>query len=233
MRRTLPAFNIVSATSKPAAMLDSSIKPTDFSIILPFKHNSLVRDLPDGSGQRGVQSCAQRIRGGLSDELASRDPVAGLHFGQAGRAGALFERQQQPTGFEPARPQRRWKIIVMHVEFAREGLDGTWRPSRMACGFTVVGPVHFMFVRRISAFESSQASLGYNSSGQANSVHNPHEQHIAAHCSSTRPSGGECQAAHHLVRLDRVASRNRGQYSVQYRHWSQATCRSWPALCWA
>ena len=51
----------------------------------------------------------------------------------------------------------------------------------MACGFTVVGPVHFMFVRRISAFESSQASLGYNSSGQANSVHNPHEQHIAAH----------------------------------------------------
>src|ERR1017187_769552 len=123
IRRTLPAFNIVSATWNPAAMLDSSIKPIDFSIILPFKHNSLVRDLPYCSGQRRVQCRAQRIRGGLSDEVASRDPVAGLHFGQAGRAGALFERQQQPTGFEPARPQRRRQIIVMHVEFPGEGLD--------------------------------------------------------------------------------------------------------------
>src|ERR1035441_10449306 len=90
IRRTLPAFNIVSATWNPAAMLDSSIKPIDFSIILPFKHNSLVRNFPNRSAQRRVQSRTQRIRGGLSNELARGDPVADLHFRQAGRASALL-----------------------------------------------------------------------------------------------------------------------------------------------
>src|SRR5208337_5297782 len=98
--RTLPAFNIVSATSNPAAMLDSSIKPIDFSIILPFNHNSLVRDFSNRSGQRRVQNRTQRIRGRLRNELAGGDPLAYLHFRLAGRAGALLERQHQPTGFE-------------------------------------------------------------------------------------------------------------------------------------
>ena len=67
---------------------------------------------------------AQRIRGGLSNELARLHSLAGLHFGLAGRAGALLEREHQPGWFEPARPQRRRQIIVMHIEFAREGLNG-------------------------------------------------------------------------------------------------------------
>src|SRR6516162_8012943 len=39
--RTSPALSIVSATWKPAAMLDSSINPTDFSAIKLFLQNDL------------------------------------------------------------------------------------------------------------------------------------------------------------------------------------------------
>src|ERR1035437_9420430 len=96
--RTLPAFNIVSATSKPAAMLDSSIKPTDFSAIKLFLQNDLfVVRLAHRARHRRVQNRAQRVRRGFADDLSEAHAVADFHLDDARRAGALLERQDEAT----------------------------------------------------------------------------------------------------------------------------------------
>lgn len=86
---TLPAFSIVSATRKPAATLDISIMPMDFSFIrvensglagsIPLNDDVLRGDFRDDSGQRSVYAGAQRLLGDFGDLLASRDAVAGFH----------------------------------------------------------------------------------------------------------------------------------------------------------
>src|ERR1039458_6166247 len=79
--RTLPALSIVSATWKPAAILDSSINPTDFSAIKLFLQNDLflVR-LAHGAAHRRVQNCTQRVRRGFADDLSEAHALADFHF---------------------------------------------------------------------------------------------------------------------------------------------------------
>src|ERR1035437_9623481 len=69
--RTLPAFNIVSATSKPAAMLESSIKPIDFSAIkLSLQNDLLFGHCAHRARHRRVQNRTERVRRGFADDLS-------------------------------------------------------------------------------------------------------------------------------------------------------------------
>ena len=81
IRRTSPALSIVSATWKPAAMLDSSINPTDFSAIKLFLQNDLfVVRLAHRAAHRRVQNRAERVRRGFADDLSGAHAVADFHF---------------------------------------------------------------------------------------------------------------------------------------------------------
>src|ERR1035437_433759 len=96
IRRTFPAFNIVSATSKPAAMLDSSIKPTDFSAIKLFLQNDLfVVRFAHRAGHRRVQNRAERVRRRLADDLPGAYALADFHLGNTRCSRALLERQDE------------------------------------------------------------------------------------------------------------------------------------------
>src|ERR1022692_4118225 len=62
MSRTLPAFNIVSATTKPEATLDSSISPMDFSFI-SSERNSLLFLAAENAGRRSLAISLSPQRG--------------------------------------------------------------------------------------------------------------------------------------------------------------------------
>src|ERR1039458_10243809 len=107
-RRTLPALSIVSATRKPAAMLDSSIKPTDFSAIKlfsgapvsdpaqnivlqtrrvgdrrsvsSFQNDLFLVCLTHRATHRRVQNRAERVRCRFADDLSEAHAVADFHF---------------------------------------------------------------------------------------------------------------------------------------------------------
>src|ERR1039457_4987049 len=92
--RTLPALSIVSATWKPAAMLDSSINPTDFSAIKLFLQNDLfLVHFAHRAGHRRVQNRAERVRRGFADDLSEAHALADFHLGNTRRPGTLLERQ--------------------------------------------------------------------------------------------------------------------------------------------
>src|SRR5512140_2417521 len=68
--RTWPALSMVSATRNPAATLDSSMRPMDFSSIIQsvvavtastFEHDLLVGNLTDQGGDGCVKHGAQGI----------------------------------------------------------------------------------------------------------------------------------------------------------------------------
>src|SRR5215470_10028069 len=62
--RTVPAFNIVSATSNPAATDDNSINPMDLSCMLASVQNDMfVSDSLNHARKRRVNDCAHRFLG--------------------------------------------------------------------------------------------------------------------------------------------------------------------------
>src|SRR5208337_1831063 len=189
--RTLPALSIVSATRNPAATLDSSINPMDLSAI-----NQKIGRAELALGRRAAappyRCCHYRSNIICCSVTSATFPANGacrkapIAFGAGSpmiwpadtRSPAFtFGRQAVPALCLSGNTSRVGSILPEYSGAGRSYcstcslrvrvLMGTCRPSRIPCGLMVIEPVHFNCCRRISALESSQASLGYSSSGQA------------------------------------------------------------------
>src|ERR1035437_1066457 len=206
MSRTLPALSIVSATRNPAAMLDSSIKPMDFSAMLSLQNDLVFGNARDFSGQRSVQNRAHRVGLGFADDLPGGNAVAGFHFCEASRAGALFERQHEAARFNRSGIQRRGQVVFLDVQFTCEGFDGNMATVAHAVRFDVRRAGPFDLLAAHFGFGVVAGFLGIKFLGagveRAKSAR-------AAECGHLIPviraGGSEREAAHDLVWLDLVA----------------------------
>src|SRR5262245_60504485 len=99
-----------------------------------------VGDFPHGTSARRMEVRTQSIGCRFANELAGLYPLARLDERHTSRTRALLERKHQALEGQITGPKRGGQVVLLDVQFAREGLNRHMAAIAHRMGFYIRGP---------------------------------------------------------------------------------------------